>query len=355
MDPRNADAAAEKEKNARRNMTTRFPGVDFDGWTVEVRFRKSKSGSYVHYCPPGSSRKLRSLNEVDDFLFPASARAECSTMVLGNEDEELEDEEIEESDDEESFIVPDEVTVDEATINLVRSLGKEIAKRKRGDRCVEFWTEFTYKAFIVYYRGELETFEFRGHKFRVYVAENSLWMREVENNGRDWRLPLDTFSDGRSVRISTHERRVIYAMEDCELPLNITEHDLLVAFGYMDEEGRALEWHVTAAIVIDYDDNDRPVNVDRPVILLLNYFYTFANSEEEVAAEKEMKDAAEEDDAVCELCRDGGEVLICDGCEGYYHGGCVGLSDVPEGEWLCPWCLEQRPNKREVIDLTGDA
>jgi hypothetical protein len=357
-----ADAVAEdKQRSARKRLTERFPGVDFDGWTVEVSFRKSVPGFDTYYFPPGSTRKLRSLNEVHKFLFPAADAAECSTMVLDNEDEEPEDDD--------DFIVP-VGPVGQDIINLVRDLGKDIAKRHQ-DGCAEFWTELEYKSFIVYYRGDLQTFEFRGHKFRVYTRENSLYMKEVENNGWDWRLPLDTLSDGSSVRIKTHEKQVVYAMEEGELPLKITEHDLLVAFAYIDQEGRELEWHVTATIKYVVDDgpvDDRPV--DEPLLTLtLGCFYTFANSAEEEmaeaaaeAAEGNMAEDDDDNDSVCEHCGDGGDLLICDGCDNYYHRGCVGLSDDfsddPKEKWLCPWCLEEDDDtaghKGQLIDLTVD-
>ena len=46
----------------------------------------------------------------------------------------------------------------------------------------------------------------------------------------------------------------------------------------------------------------------------------------------------DDDDDVCWTCGQGGELLLCDGCEAQHHNGCVGLAMVPEGEWLCPDC-----------------
>ena len=34
-------------------------------------------------------------------------------------------------------------------------------------------------------------------------------------------------------------------------------------------------------------------------------------------------------------------MIFCDSCEGTFHMLCMGLTDVPEGEWSCRWCEEE--------------
>ncbi|CAI8596902.1 unnamed protein product [Vicia faba] len=46
-----------------------------------------------------------------------------------------------------------------------------------------------------------------------------------------------------------------------------------------------------------------------------------------------------ENDYICSVCRNGGELLLCDRCPSSYHKTCLGLEDIPEGEWFCPSCL----------------
>lgn len=43
----------------------------------------------------------------------------------------------------------------------------------------------------------------------------------------------------------------------------------------------------------------------------------------------------------CSICRDGGDLLLCDNCPRSFHVDCLKLkqSDIPEGEWFCPTCL----------------
>lgn len=43
----------------------------------------------------------------------------------------------------------------------------------------------------------------------------------------------------------------------------------------------------------------------------------------------------------CRNCQGGGGLLCCDGCPSSYHPYCLAppLTEIPEGEWLCPRCM----------------
>lgn len=46
----------------------------------------------------------------------------------------------------------------------------------------------------------------------------------------------------------------------------------------------------------------------------------------------------------CVQCRDGGELLCCDGCPAAYHAGCLGLHAVlQDAAWYCPSCVQVGP------------
>ncbi|XGW08722.1 hypothetical protein V3C99_011215 [Haemonchus contortus] len=47
----------------------------------------------------------------------------------------------------------------------------------------------------------------------------------------------------------------------------------------------------------------------------------------------------------CEVCRQGGEIILCDTCPRAYHTVCVDseMEQAPEGEWSCPHCEEHGP------------
>ncbi|KAK0098849.1 hypothetical protein PV326_001415 [Microctonus aethiopoides] len=57
----------------------------------------------------------------------------------------------------------------------------------------------------------------------------------------------------------------------------------------------------------------------------------------------EGEGAAEDDDEhmeFCRVCKDGGELLCCDSCTSAYHTHCLNppLSEIPDGDWKCPRC-----------------
>ncbi|XP_014214280.1 chromodomain-helicase-DNA-binding protein Mi-2 homolog isoform X2 [Copidosoma floridanum] len=57
----------------------------------------------------------------------------------------------------------------------------------------------------------------------------------------------------------------------------------------------------------------------------------------------ENEGAVEDDDEhmeFCRVCKDGGELLCCDSCTSAYHTHCLNppLSEIPDGDWKCPRC-----------------
>jgi hypothetical protein len=42
-------------------------------------------------------------------------------------------------------------------------------------------------------------------------------------------------------------------------------------------------------------------------------------------------------DPFCNVCRDGGNLMLCDVCDKSYHAACVQLESVPAGTWTCPY------------------
>ena len=43
----------------------------------------------------------------------------------------------------------------------------------------------------------------------------------------------------------------------------------------------------------------------------------------------------------CEVCQQGGEIILCDTCPRAYHLVCLDpeLEEAPEGKWSCPHCV----------------
>ncbi|PIN25448.1 Histone acetyltransferase [Handroanthus impetiginosus] len=43
-------------------------------------------------------------------------------------------------------------------------------------------------------------------------------------------------------------------------------------------------------------------------------------------------------DYICSVCHYGGELVLCDQCPSSFHTHCLGLKEVPDGDWFCPSC-----------------
>ncbi|XP_028954745.1 uncharacterized protein LOC126619469 isoform X3 [Malus sylvestris] len=50
------------------------------------------------------------------------------------------------------------------------------------------------------------------------------------------------------------------------------------------------------------------------------------------------KYAAKDNDDLCIICADGGNLVLCDGCPRAFHRDCASLPSVPRGDWYCKFC-----------------
>ena len=69
---------------------------------------------------------------------------------------------------------------------------------------------------------------------------------------------------------------------------------------------------------------------------LIHYYSTYKAGEEGYAITKKSWQSD-----MCKICEDGGELICCDGegCVNSYHLRCIGLEEIPTGDWYCPDCL----------------
>ncbi len=51
--------------------------------------------------------------------------------------------------------------------------------------------------------------------------------------------------------------------------------------------------------------------------------------------------AADTNEDWCTRCREGGELVCCDGCPRSWHLECLALKATPEGTWMCPMCTSE--------------
>lgn len=96
----------------------------------------------------------------------------------------------------------------------------------------------------------------------------------------------------------------------------------------------------------DFQATERAV-LERETLELRRSFAGGQGSEMADYPSHQTIDEAAYDD-VCRACGAGGELLLCEEpqCTCAMHLGCAGLSEVPRGEWHCPWCLVARHPQR---------
>ncbi|KAK2655022.1 hypothetical protein Ddye_008074 [Dipteronia dyeriana] len=58
--------------------------------------------------------------------------------------------------------------------------------------------------------------------------------------------------------------------------------------------------------------------------------------------------SAKDNDDLCTICADGGNLLLCDGCPRAFHKECASLPSVPRGDWYCKYCLNMFEREKFV-------
>ncbi|XP_041804919.1 autoimmune regulator [Chelmon rostratus] len=55
-------------------------------------------------------------------------------------------------------------------------------------------------------------------------------------------------------------------------------------------------------------------------------------------------------DDECAVCKDGGELICCDGCPQAFHLTCLDppLTSIPSGPWQCEWCCANRVKREKA-------
>ncbi|XP_007567089.1 autoimmune regulator isoform X3 [Poecilia formosa] len=58
-------------------------------------------------------------------------------------------------------------------------------------------------------------------------------------------------------------------------------------------------------------------------------------------------------DDECAVCKDGGELICCDGCPRAFHLACLNppLTSIPSGSWQCEWCCGLRVKQENALQL----
>ncbi|KAB1227407.1 Chromodomain-helicase-DNA-binding protein 4 [Morella rubra] len=67
-----------------------------------------------------------------------------------------------------------------------------------------------------------------------------------------------------------------------------------------------------------------------------------------ISLSKGRKFSANENDDLCSICQDGGDLLCCDGCPRAFHVECVPLPRIPTGTWYCRYCQNLFQTEKSV-------
>ncbi|XP_026422540.1 uncharacterized protein LOC113318575 [Papaver somniferum] len=59
-------------------------------------------------------------------------------------------------------------------------------------------------------------------------------------------------------------------------------------------------------------------------------------------------------DEICSICHHGGTLLLCDQCPSSFHLNCLGLEDVPVGNWFCPFCRCRICGQQSKLDCDSE-
>ncbi|KDP43951.1 hypothetical protein JCGZ_05418 [Jatropha curcas] len=69
---------------------------------------------------------------------------------------------------------------------------------------------------------------------------------------------------------------------------------------------------------------------------------------------KNRKFSTHENDDLCQICKDGGNLLCCDTCPRSYHKECLSLPEIPKGKWNCKFCFNNF-QKEKFVERNANA
>ncbi|XP_048142035.1 uncharacterized protein LOC115735048 isoform X2 [Rhodamnia argentea] len=72
-----------------------------------------------------------------------------------------------------------------------------------------------------------------------------------------------------------------------------------------------------------------------------------------ISLSKGRKYSARDNDNLCIICADVGNLLLCDGCPRAFHKECASLTNIPRGKWYCNYC--ENIQKEKFVNVNAVA
>ncbi|KAK9279234.1 hypothetical protein L1049_012912 [Liquidambar formosana] len=73
-----------------------------------------------------------------------------------------------------------------------------------------------------------------------------------------------------------------------------------------------------------------------------------------ISLSKGRKFSSNDNDDLCTICADGGDLLCCDGCPRAFHKECIALPSIPTGTWYCKYC-QNLFQKEKFVERNANA
>lgn len=169
---------------------------------------------------------------------------------------------------------------------------------------------------------------------------------------REGRLPASAFSsipftvmkndvDGRSFTVAIHDRKHVWiSIEKARKVYADSQYKLDEEFEEVSEEDDEYfgEFSESESDSENYDSGESSESESDDV--------------EDVSNDDLENDDADSTEHVvdidkCEVCDQGGFLIVCDRCERCYHLFCASLSDVPDGNFVCGECKDLQPSSHD--------
>ena len=193
---------------------------------------------------------------------------------------------------------------------------------------------------------------------------DQIWSRTLAENAVSQGEDIDQYINSLKPFQKAHGMMILhqskYKVSEVEQKFNsetvITATATTIQHDHSLLEGAPLSQNERTALneAIDQHDKQWPKIAKAvgttPCRCLIHYYsqYKWGDERDRYLGKKKQWELSGHSD-YCEVCDDGGDLILCDGCPNAYHIDCITLPEIPEGEWYCPECQTTKTAAKEVV------